>query len=228
MKRNTLMSMMLLPSLVLGLAAVPAHAQGDDEPPKQTSTLDRDLLGDLEKDLLEDLNTPPKKDQESTPELKGQGDGEDLQAPENPLARITEQMRKVQSRIAAADASKSTQRIQQDVIADLNLLIEQLQQQMSQQQKQQQQSPSGQTQAGASAAKQGDEKPTGDSSDRLDEGRVEEVDALAPDQLVKEVWGHLPARVVEQMSRQSVEKFLPKYEQLIEAYFRRLAEEPTP
>lgn len=191
--------------------------------------LDRDLLGDLEADLLDDLNKPAKKDQT---QLKQKvGEGEDLGQrgkPDNPLQKIMKQMRSAQSRIAAADASKKTQKIQQDVIADLNLLIEQLQKQCSQCKNPNGQASGAAAKAGNKAARKPGDKPSSDSTDRLDKAKDNKGGALAPAQLVKEVWGHLPARIVDQMSRQSVEKFLPKYEQLIEDYFRRLAEDPNP
>ena len=43
--------------------------------------------------------------------------------------------------------------------------------------------------------------------------------------LVKKIWGELPDTTREQMLEPLVEEFLPKYELLIEEYFRRLAAE---
>ena len=42
---------------------------------------------------------------------------------------------------------------------------------------------------------------------------------------MKELWGALPERARQQMQQLPVEDFPPKYERLIEEYFRRLAEE---
>jgi len=44
-------------------------------------------------------------------------------------------------------------------------------------------------------------------------------------ELMRRLWGHLPEKVREQMLNAPVEQFLPKYEKLIENYFRRLSEE---
>ena len=44
-------------------------------------------------------------------------------------------------------------------------------------------------------------------------------------QLLKEVWGHLPERVRRQMQSGSPEEVLPKYQKLIEEYYKRLAED---
>jgi hypothetical protein len=40
--------------------------------------------------------------------------------------------------------------------------------------------------------------------------------------LLKNVWGELPPRLRQQMLQSSMEQFLPKYELLIEEYFKTL------
>ena len=188
------------------LLVLPGIAAADDD-------LTRDLLGDLESDLLKDL------------EATSNPAGEDLGAPseqDNPLVKIMERMRRIEQRIAETDAAAGTQRIQTDVLTDLSSLIRLLQSQQSQRKRGGK--PSGDAKAGDTAAGKPSDKPSADSTDRLDKATNKKADRLAPDQLVKEVWGHLPPQVVEQMTRQSIDKFLPKYEQLIEDYFRRLAE----
>ena len=45
--------------------------------------------------------------------------------------------------------------------------------------------------------------------------------------VLKQLWGELPQRQREQMLEPPVEEFLPKYEQQIEEYFRRLSEDKT-
>ena len=207
------------------LLAVPgaANAQQDS---------DDGLLGDLEKELLKDLDLPtqdkpPQKDAKKDPRAKA---GEDLGQPseDNPLRRIMERMKLIEEKIAEADASQQTQKVQQEVLDDLSLLIEQLQKQcaQSQQSGKSQPSSSQKPKAGNSAAQRPSDKPSPDSRERMDKAKKSKVAGLSPEQLVKEVWGHLPPKIVEQMTRQSVDKFLPKYEQLIEDYFRRLAEDP--
>ena len=42
---------------------------------------------------------------------------------------------------------------------------------------------------------------------------------------MKDVWGQLPAREREQMLQSPPEQFLPKYELLLEKYYKRLADE---
>jgi hypothetical protein len=202
-----------------GLAAAPSFVTADDD-------LTRDLLGDLENDLRNDLAKPPTKPASGeTKQIENnRAAGEDIGAPpstENPLAKIMRQMRLVEQRIAEADSTVGTQQMQTRVLVDLSELIRQLQAQKS---KQKTQSKPKDAKAGKTAASKPSDKPSEDSTDRLDKAKNKDTDSLAPDQLVKEVWGHLPQQIVEQMTRQSVDKFLPKYEQLIEDYFRSLAE----
>ncbi len=199
------------------LLVLPGIAAADDD-------LTRDLLGDLESDLLKDLEKPQAKSAKDDKATSNPA-GEDLGAPseqDNPLVKIMERMRRIEQRIAETDAAAGTQRIQTDVLTDLSSLIRLLQSQQSQRKRGGK--PSGDAKAGDTAAGKPSDKPSADSTDRLDKATNKKADRLAPDQLVKEVWGHLPPQVVEQMTRQSIDKFLPKYEQLIEDYFRRLAE----
>jgi hypothetical protein len=44
---------------------------------------------------------------------------------------------------------------------------------------------------------------------------------------MRQAWGNLPERLREQMMQSSVDGFLPKYERLIEEYFKRLAEDES-
>jgi len=62
-----------------------------------------------------------------------------------------------------------------------------------------------------------------ESSDKQGEAVTDARDAL------RRVWGHLPDKVREEMGSSFSEQFLPKYERLIEEYYKRLAEErPAP
>ena len=63
-----------------------------------------------------------------------------------------------------------------------------------------------------------------DSSDQLQKREDHKPDAAQIQQLLKDVWGELPPRLRQQMMQSSVEKFLPKYELLIEDYFKALSE----
>ncbi|MCA9269945.1 MAG: hypothetical protein KDA41_15800, partial [Planctomycetales bacterium] len=82
--------------------------------------------------------------------------------------------------------------------------------------------PGQQPDAGQQAAGQ---QPARNSTQRLGEQTVSAADAEAMEALVKRVWGHLPDRARQELQNASVEEFLPKYQQVIEEYFRRLAEQ---
>ena len=69
-------------------------------------------------------------------------------------------------------------------------------------------------------------KPAKDSTERLgkDEARKAALEKMKS--LLKEdIWGELPPKDREQMLQLSPEQFLPKYELLIEEYYKRLAEQ---
>ena len=52
-----------------------------------------------------------------------------------------------------------------------------------------------------------------------------EVETAEVHDLVRRFWGHLPDKLRDEMQSSLSEQFLPKYEQLIEDYYRRLAED---
>jgi len=214
--------------------------------------LDKDLLEDLDSDLLKGLEDlpglepePDKAKAASKPGSKNNPAGassaaDDAQknAAANPLIRISEQMRKVESRLASADTSEQTQKIQQDILQELSVVIQQLQQQQKQQQQQpssggqkQQQSkptskkPSEGGKPQGSPSQEPSNKPARDSSDDVRKPEEVEAENRELQQMLKEVWGHLPDRVRQQMMNARVEQLLPKYQKLIEEYYKRLAED---
>ncbi len=237
------MKMPLLSAALLGatlsFTAASAQPAGTGEQPADAA-LDEKLLDSLGGDLLEgldDLPTDPGFDQpDADPAdkpLVDQLEGEDIGAEgENDLSRISRQMRLVQQRIAQEEISQKTQDLQQQIVTDLDALIRQLQQQKKKQGKPSNsktqnpggeiKQPSNQPNAGQSTP---NEKPSQDSEEKLAERDANPADAAAMQAMVKRVWGHLPDRVRQEMQNAAVEEFLPKYQELIEDYFRRLAEE---
>lgn len=63
-----------------------------------------------------------------------------------------------------------------------------------------------------------------DSDKTLREQEIVGVSTEEQDALVKKLWGNLPPHLRQQISNTQVDRFLPKYEQLTQEYFRRLAE----
>jgi hypothetical protein len=82
--------------------------------------------------------------------------------------------------------------------------------------------PGGSKPGGAKAGQKAGRAPTGTSR----AGGRQTPGTVSAQQLLGEVWGHLPPRAQARLMQWSDEQFLPKYEPLIEQYFRRLAEEP--
>jgi hypothetical protein len=152
-------------------------------------------------------------------------------------------MREVQRRIARNDSGADTQQLQDAIVARLQVLIENEGQRgggqagaatsgaktSAPQQKAAQKSGAkpGETRRvesnvrtpkGLGAVSKTAERPTSNKPAKPD---MEEMNSLIRDGL----WGQLPEREREQMLQHGrFEKFLPKYESMIEDYFRRLAE----
>jgi hypothetical protein len=175
---------------------------------------------------------PPDDPQDE--QLLDQLDGEDVgEAPEDPLSNIARKMRLAQTRLAGEKISQDTQGLQQQIVTDLEALIKQLQKQKKQSSSSSSassQRPSGQNvQQPDKQPDSGQEKPSNkparESTQRLGQQDAQPPDPEAVQALVKRVWGHLPDRARQEMQNVSVEEFLPKYREVIEDYFRRLAEE---
>lgn len=222
-----------------------------DDAPKKTGTsdatpsLDDMLLDDLENDLLEGLDTKPSKaGKDSAPDgssastselddelLRQLGEGEDVgEETLDPLLVISRRMRAVEDLIEGRNTSQPTQRLQRQIVEDLDLLIEQVKKQCcdGQGEGDGKKKPSGKPGSGTKAGtgeNKGKSRPAKDSTARTgkDADTLTEMERMK--QMLKEVWGHLPPKIREQMQAGRPEEFLPKYERLIEDYYKRLAEE---
>ena len=166
---------------------------------------DRDV-----KELLEGLdeskpNASPRK---QTPA------GEDLGTPSaaDPLAGIAARMRDASRRLAAKDTSQATLELQAGIARNLEELIKQLESQAAQRRTVQRAATRPSNQAGnASETSATAKKTTSQAATRED--------------LIDAVWGRLPQRLRQQIRNPAQEEFLPSYQQLIEDYYKRLAEE---
>ncbi len=212
-------------------------------------SLDDQLLDDLDSQLLP---TQPKPNAENKPtdalpsvskpdnsgldeKLLDEIDGEDigLGSEPDPLTRIGRNMRKVETLIEKRDTSARTQEVQKRILTDLDQLLQQTKQQCQGGQPKPAPSSAPKPASGTPTANQPAEgdtsgKPARDSTDRLAKaGKTDVEDQQDLDELVKQVWGHLPEKVRGQMQNVSAENFLPKYEKLIEEYYKRLAAEQS-
>ena len=221
------------------IAALTSFALADDKP----KSLDDQLLEDLGGEVVPGAAKPATPEKAAALPGKSPSDaglddklldqlgaGEDLEfgPPQDPLARIGKQMKAAETLIGRRDTSARTQDVQKQILTGLEKLLEQTRQQC-----QQCQNPAGgppkpgSAKAGNKPAQDGDvaQQPPKDSTERMGKPGETKADEEAVAALVKEVWGHLPDKVRLRMQTVSVEEFLPKYEKLIEAYYKRLAEE---
>jgi hypothetical protein len=179
--------------------------------------------------------------------LKGLGDesgpaaGETTEADgDNPLVSLNRKMREAERLMRAAKGDTETQDLQTQIVRKLEELIDELEQQQQQQQssssssknqKQQQQKtadqrPQSQPQMkpGGPAREKPSSDPARDSSGKTVKRETEKPDMARMREMLKDIWGELPPRLRQEMMQSSVEKFIPKYELLIEEYFKALAE----
>ncbi len=197
-------------------------------------------------------NTKQSGDIEQQPESKTAnpldqaGGGEDLgEASErDPLKQIERAMRAAGQQIGqtAKDASdgnpagggQSAAKLQQQALDQLGQLIEQIQQQKNQSQSQSTSNSSGQQKPSKPASgKAGDpsqsqtpaDQIARDSSNKLQERKTGPVEPTSPPPLASDLWIRLPAKAREQIKQSQDQQFLPKYQRLVERYFRRLAED---
>jgi hypothetical protein len=165
--------------------------------------------------------------------------GEDIGQPNGPLPLVRAQqgMRRAttlleeSTKTADARAIQQTGTVQKQVVAQLDELIAELSKQCQGGQCQpsdQPPQPSQRSQPNPGESSKSTGRGTTsarDSSDRLNQRNAEAIDKGDIDELVKDLWGHLPERSREQMLQSFSDEFLPKYELEIEQYYRRLSEQ---
>ncbi|MFN0019211.1 MAG: hypothetical protein ACKVP0_13190 [Pirellulaceae bacterium] len=215
------------------LLVAPASLWGQAAKPKLEDELVDDLLKDLPKAEAPAKSKTVKPAKPATKEeaekklLQDLQGGEDIGAPpENPLARIGEKMRVSQEKIAGRNTSAETQTTQKEILADLSKLIEQTKKQCSGGGKGK---PDGGKSSAKAGAGTGDVRPgpAKEATDRVGKSEREDAEAADVKDMLRRIWGHLPEKMRDQMQAQLSEQFLPKYEKLIEEYYKRLAEERT-
>lgn len=127
------------------------------------------------------------------------------------------------------DTGIVTQRLQEEVIAKLDVLIR------SAEEQQRQQSQSQQSQAGSQSQQQqaqqqtdqtqAQQQSTGDPRGNQQQGTPTAAELAGAIESASAAWGALPPRVREALLQGLSERFSELYAQQTEAYFRRLAEE---
>jgi hypothetical protein len=195
----------------------------EDPPPanrSQAKSLDAQLWDDLDADLLKGLPAAGEPANDPSADSKPAGEAEIPSDVTDPLAVIGERMRAAQRRMANRDTSESTQQLQRQIQADLAALIEQARQQGDKQK-----SGSGPGSQAGNTGGNPTPAPPRDSTDRVERGTKEVVETADVKNTISRFWGHLPDKLREQLQSSLSEQFLPKYERLIEDYYRALAED---
>lgn len=164
--------------------------------------------------------------------LEGLMDGEDLGAAEDPLMRLGKKMQQAGGLIGQTKSGEETQLLQKRIVDDLELLIKQARQQQQQQQNSSankheqsaQREMVKQSQPKQSQSKQPAQQPGQQSTERLGKNDVRRPEPGQVNDMIKSIWGQLPGRAKEEMLWNANDQFLPKYELLIEDYFKSLVE----
>ena len=140
-------------------------------------------------------------------------------------SRIGDSMRNVEGRIAAGNLGKETQQLQKIIAQDLARLTKQLRQQSNNS------SFRPGTGAASSASSQNPDsqpdsaKPATDSTARIGQDSGSSAESEEVEMLMDRLWGQLPARIQTQLRGAAVDQFLPKYQLLLEQFYRRLGEQ---
>jgi len=145
--------------------------------------------------------------------------GEDLGSPgeDDPITKILNQMESSRQRLQQGDSSLSTVKLQRKIADDLAELIASMR-------RQQPRSSTSQSQSSPGANPR---ENIGNPTDRQPRDGDATVEVAPPEAPVgRAIWGHLPKKVREQIKDSAIDEFLPSFEEMIEAYYRRLAEEP--
>jgi hypothetical protein len=146
----------------------------------------------------------------------------------HPLLRIARRMDSAGRMLGGHDAGSGTQKLQAEIVADLDRLIEQAKKACRSGQGGGQQTggrPGGGPPRGAPAGNRSNDNRPQANSPRTTSHPPRKTDPAQVLELMKQVWGGLPPRLREQVMQLPAEEFMPKYESLIEDYFRGLAEE---
>ncbi len=229
----------------LYLAASPGSA--DDpvpDPPEPPVRLKKKKPREPEPPNAKPAPAPEDKPAKS-PEAKEPQPREPREPAEDPekeaaeiLARVGKNMRATEERLAQKDAGEGTRQIQRDILKDLDSLIEQTKRQQQQQQQQnasrsrergnrqtaqrpqpqRQPTPADKPAQGQQPREQRAQNQPGKGG----KGQRGEMNRIAD--LYKEVWGHLPETMRQEMDQYAREQFMPRYSELLKQYYATIAE----
>ena len=236
-----LQSAIPLGSILLACLLAPAAAQAqagrslDEEllnnlRAQSKSDVEREVLGKGEKKASQPAALGDERDRLNRRLQQELGAAAEKES-DNPLVNIAQNMAQVKERIAQADVGATTLNMQKQVVADLDLLINQAckscgQCSGSSSAKQSAcNSPSSSAKPGAKAGQKPGNRPAAKGAPRSGGGDAEQADKAEMRAMMNNLWGELPANARQQMQQTPVDDFIPKYRDLIEDYFRDLSNE---
>jgi hypothetical protein len=228
------------------LCAPPAAVAGSPDDGSRAQAADDSKDRSIPPKEIARPNFPRDKVEESAP-------GDDIDFMDQAIDRVQSAFAAMQAarmRIARSDTGLETQKLQEQAVKDLEVLLklaqqrnnQKRQQQSAQSQRQNSQNSSqaeqvdrdGRKEQGAKSSDNGgkgssptNRRSTGtgdDSEERTDAAPVPATEQARRMQAIKDVWGHLPPHVREAMLNSVSEKYLPKYEEMVKKYFEDLAE----
>lgn len=172
--------------------------------------------------------TPLEGDEDLDVQLQRELGAAALSEQANPLLEVARRMRYVEGRIARRDSGRTTQRLQEQIVAGLDELIRQARKRCgrgtSAGKPLQPGSPAGQPTQGPAGTTPGEPAPA-TAAPRTRNGKRAGAETAPIRAIMRQLWEvALPRHQREQMMQSSPEEFLPKYEPLIEQYFRSLSE----
>lgn len=242
---SRLAAVLLIVGTTVHVAATETAAQGLAQ-----QSLDEQLLEELGGDLLDELERPeepgPNPRDAEPPQAEPEGEPREPDAipdglgeaavsdRDQPLLAVGEAMREVQAQLAQGRLGGGTQKRQREIVDRLAEMIQQVQQNRqsaaasNQQQvasRQQVTQPQQKPQSGDPSQPRAKSRPSQTSNAKPGQTAGKAVDMDQMRAVLRELWGRLPERARQQMLELPVEQFLPEYEEMIEEYFRRLAEE---
>jgi len=218
--------------LISACVSFSALVAQDDKPlpEKKTDAPVEKKKPSLDEDLLKALDPNAEKEETDVDRLE----------------RAIKGMREAQKRIESQDTGTQTRETQEQVVRDLDKLIDLIRQQLqqaqqqSQKQKQKQQkdkqkplakveldpqnSQKQQQKQGEPKSGQSGTDKSKQSTDRTAADKAREEEAARREKLIKDVWGHLPPALREELNNAYKENYLPKYEDQVRKYYESLAE----
>ncbi len=138
---------------------------------------------------------------------------------EDSLDEVARLMRDIERRLGLGRAGKRVRQTEEDVVAKLDKMIEDLEQQRQQQQQQQQAQNQSQQQGRPDPSQPLEQQVPGDV---MGPGNVDPKDAKNQGE-----WGNLPPKERQEALQQISNEYPSHYRRAIEEYFRKIAREPT-